>query len=434
MVDPEGMGQFSPLLDGPQQGRHPLGTEHDSGVWIEGEHHAGHPKFAPFLHYAPNQFLVPAVYTVENTNGYSAAASNNGGWDPVQSVPNTHGRNASPYTVAMNASQSRSGNRLPAPTASVLTRSGLVVVDKPAGMTSHDVVSKLRRVMRTKRVGHSGTLDPMATGVLVVGVERGTKFLAHVVTHDKRYEATVRLGTATVTDDMEGEVLSHTAPLQVSEEDIRRELQSLTGEIMQRPSSVSSIKVNGRRAHELVREGKEVVLPERPVTIFNLTVGDIRPLDKAGRRVSFHDASLEHIDVDISVHCSSGTYIRSIARDLGETLGCGGHLTALRRTSVGPFTIAQARTLDELNGAADNGTQPEDLLALHLDAAMVACFPTREISTMEGKDLALGKWLEPVGNKDIRAAVTPGGHAIALLKEKGKRAASVFVARPHGMN
>ena len=334
----------------------------------------------------------------------------------------------------MNASQSRSGNRLPAPTASVLTRSGLVVVDKPAGMTSHDVVSKLRRVMRTKRVGHSGTLDPMATGVLVVGVERGTKFLAHVVTHDKRYEATVRLGAATVTDDQEGEVLSRTAPIQVSEDDIRRELRSLTGEIMQRPSSVSSIKINGRRAHELVREGQEVVLPKRPVTVFSLTVGDFRPLDATGCPVSFHDAPLAFIDVDISVHCSSGTYIRSIARDLGEALGCGGHLTALRRTSVGPFTAAQARTLEDLSESAENGTQPEDLLALDLAAAMVTCFPSRKISTEEGEDLALGKWLEPVGNKDIRAAVTPEGHAIALIKEKGKRAASVFVARPHGMS
>ena len=334
----------------------------------------------------------------------------------------------------MNASQSRSASRLPAPTASVLTRSGLVVIDKPAGMTSHDVVSKLRRVMRTKRVGHAGTLDPMATGVLVVGVERGTKFLAHVVTNDKRYEATVRLGAATVTDDVEGDVLSRTAPVAVTEEGIRRELARQTGEIMQRPSSVSSIKINGRRAHELVREGHDVVLPERPVTIFSLHVGAIRPLDAAGHVVSFGDAAVDHIDVDIAVHCSSGTYIRSIARDLGEALKVGGHLTALRRTSVGPFTIAQATTLERLAKAAESGQQPEELLALDLDAAMTTCFPTRDISTQEGEELALGKWLEPVGNSGIRAAVTPEGRAIALVKEKGKRAASVFVARPQGLD
>lgn len=320
----------------------------------------------------------------------------------------------------MNASQSRSSNRLPAPTASVLTRSGLVVVDKPAGMTSHDVVAKLRRVMRTKRVGHSGTLDPMATGVLVVGVERGTKFLAHVVTHDKRYEATIRLGASTVTDDVEGEVLSRTNPGGVTDADITEALREQTGEIMQRPSSVSSIKVDGRRAHELVREGHDVMLPERPVTVFELTIGDIRRND-------------EYIDVDVAVHCSSGTYIRSIARDVGAVLGCGGHLIALRRTSVGPFTIGQARSLEDLTQAAEAGAEPENLLALDLDQAMTTCFPTREVTSAEGEDLALGKWLTPVGNEGIRAAVTPEGHAIALIKEKGKRAASVFVARPHGL-
>lgn len=320
----------------------------------------------------------------------------------------------------MNASQSRSSNRLPAPTASVLTRSGLVVVDKPAGMTSHDVVAKLRRVMRTKRVGHSGTLDPMATGVLVVGVERGTKFLAHVVTHDKRYEATIRLGASTVTDDVEGEVLSRTNPRGVTDKDITEALRDQTGEIMQRPSSVSSIKVDGRRAHELVREGHDVMLPERPVTVFELTIGDIRRND-------------EYIDVDVAVHCSSGTYIRSIARDVGAVLGCGGHLIALRRTSVGPFTIGQARSLEDLTQAAEAGAEPENLLALDLDQAMTTCFPTREVTSAEGEDLALGKWLAPVGNEGIRAAVTPEGHAIALIKEKGKRAASVFVARPHGL-
>lgn len=306
---------------------------------------------------------------------------------------------------------------------SVLDRSGLVVVDKPAGMTSHDVVSRLRRLFGTRRVGHSGTLDPMATGVLVVGIERGTRFLAHVVTHDKRYTATVRLGAATVTDDAEGEVTASASPLAlaaVTPDLLLGAFAAQSGEIMQRPSSVSSVKVNGRRAHELVRDGIEVVLPERPVTVFSLDVDEVRAVP-TGDGPGF-------IDVDIRVHCSSGTYIRSIARDVGVLLGVGGHLTALRRTSAGPFTIDEARTLDEL---ASEGQPPE--LSLSLDEAMVRCFPVRPVTDEEGDDLAMGKWLDPVGDDGVVAAVTPSGRAVALLEEKGRRAASVFVARPAGM-
>ena len=302
---------------------------------------------------------------------------------------------------------------------SILDRSGVVLVDKPSGPTSHDMVAKLRRIMGTRRVGHSGTLDPMATGLLVVGVERGTKFLAHVVAHDKRYEATVRLGAATHTDDAEGEVLSTAAPADLealTEERIRAAFDAQRGDIMQRPTSVSSIKIDGKRAHELVREGQEVVLPERPVTIFSLEVLD----------VVFGVDATSCIDVRISVHCSSGTYIRAIARDVGEALGVGGHLTQLRRTSVGPFDISEARTLEQLEKAPQ--------LSLNLDEAMVRCFDVREVSESEGVDLSLGKWLQPVGRKGVHAAVTPSGRAIALVEEKGKRAASVFVARPAGMD
>ncbi|MFR4188799.1 MAG: tRNA pseudouridine(55) synthase TruB [Corynebacterium variabile] len=315
----------------------------------------------------------------------------------------------------------------------VLDRSGLVVVDKPAGMTSHDVVSRLRRTFGTRRVGHSGTLDPMATGVLVVGIERGTRFLAHVVTHDKRYAATVRLGASTLTDDAEGEVLTtaDAATLaSLTEQQVRDAFARQTGEIMQRPSSVSSVKINGRRAHELVREGVDVVLPERPVTVFSLDVDAVR-------------ISEGSVEADIRVHCSSGTYIRSIARDVGAELEVGGHLTALRRTSAGPFDIAEARTLDELNRQKDavlasspDGTDPRGVspeLSLSLDGAMVRCFPVRNVTEDQGSALALGKWLEPVGDREVVAAVTPSGHAVALLEEKGKRAASVFVARPAGM-
>lgn len=306
----------------------------------------------------------------------------------------------------------------------ILARSGLVIIDKPAGMTSHDVVSRCRRIFGTRRVGHSGTLDPMATGVLVVGVERGTKFLTHVVTHDKRYEATVRLGASTVTDDVEGETVTTAAPQMLREltsERIHRAFAAQTGEIMQRPSSVSSIKVNGRRAHELVREGVDVVLPERPVTVHDLQVHDIRRGDS------------DAVEIDVSVHCSSGTYIRSIARDVGEELSVGGHLSALRRTSAGPFVVADARTLEDLSAVRDGTSRAPDL-TLDLDRAMTTCFPVREITDDQGVALSLGKWLEPVGTDGVHAAVTPQGRAVALLEEKGRRAASVFVARPAGMD
>lgn len=267
----------------------------------------------------------------------------------------------------------------------------------------------------------------MATGVLVVGIERGTKFLAHVVTHDKRYDATVRFGSATVTDDIEGDVIS-TAPAQamasLTIDGVRAAFAAQSGEIMQRPSSVSSIKVNGRRAHELVREGVDVILPERPVTVHELSVADVRISGEGPETVA---------EADISVHCSSGTYIRSIARDVGEALGVGGHLSALRRTSAGPFAVSEARTLDELFAVRDNtDTSPE--LTMSLDEAMSTCFPVRGVSDAEGDALSLGKWLSPVGMRGVYAAVTPDGRAVALLEEKGARAASVFVARPAGMD
>lgn len=333
----------------------------------------------------------------------------------------THSHPSSNSNDAPETTSVTRTKRTPLP-GTILERSGVVIVDKPAGMTSHDVVGKMRRIMGTRRVGHSGTLDPMATGVLVVGVERGTKFLAHVVTHDKRYEATVCLGAATLTDDMEGEVLTTASPdalRSLTEQQIREAFAQQSGEIMQRPSSVSSIKINGRRAHELVREGHDVVLPERPVIVHSLEVGEVVFLSDASSEQPYWQAT-------ISVHCSSGTYIRSIARDVGDALGVGGHLTALRRTSAGPFDIAEGRTLEEL------AEQPG--LSLTLDEVMARCFPVRDVSADEAKDLSLGKWLEPQGIKDVYAAVDPDGRGIALIKEKGDRAASVFVARPDGMS
>lgn len=294
-------------------------------------------------------------------------------------------------------------------TADPLSTSGVVVVDKPAGMTSHDVVARLRRIFGTRKVGHAGTLDPMATGVLVAGIERGTRLLAHLVADDKVYSATIRLGAATNTDDAEGEVVAEPGAAHITDDQIMAQVTALTGEIMQVPAKVSAIKIGGKRAHELVREGKEVEIPPRPVTVFNFAVSAIR------REGDF-------VDVDARVHCSSGTYIRSLARDMGEALGVGGHLTALRREASGPFTLAHARTLDELE---DNAA-----LSLTLDEALTAAWPTLEVSADEYAALAMGKWLAPRGLTGVHAAVGPDGRAVALVKEKGSRLSTTFVARP----
>ncbi|QGU02248.1 tRNA pseudouridine synthase B [Corynebacterium kalinowskii] len=290
-----------------------------------------------------------------------------------------------------------------------LANSGIVVVDKPAGMTSHDVVAKLRRAFGTRKVGHAGTLDPMATGVLVAGIERGTKFLAHMVAETKTYEATIRLGMATTTDDAEGTEVSRASAALVDDSSIDTFISQLTGDIMQRPSSVSAIKIDGKRAHERVRAGEDVVIPERPVTVFAFDVLDRRRDE-------------EFYDLDVRVHCSSGTYIRSLARDLGELTGVGGHLTALRRTAVGPFTLAHARTLAEIEESPS--------FSLTLDQALALSYPVLEVTEAEGADLAMGKWLEPRGLQGVHAAIMPNGQAVALVKEKGKRLSTVFVARP----
>lgn len=290
-----------------------------------------------------------------------------------------------------------------------LANSGIVVVDKPAGMTSHDVVAKLRRAFGTRKVGHAGTLDPMATGVLVAGIERGTKFLAHMVAETKTYEATIRLGMATTTDDAEGAELSRTNAALIDDTAIDTYVKQLTGDIMQRPSSVSAIKIDGKRAHELVRAGEEVIIPERPVTVFSFDVLERRRVE-------------EFYDLDVRVHCSSGTYIRSLARDLGGLLGVGGHLTALRRSSVGPFTLEHARTLSDIEQSPS--------FSLTLDDALALSYPVMQVTEAEGAALAMGKWLEPRGLKGVHAAVMPNGQAVALVKEKGKRLSTVFVARP----
>ncbi|MDK8798616.1 tRNA pseudouridine(55) synthase TruB [Corynebacterium coyleae] len=290
-----------------------------------------------------------------------------------------------------------------------LEKSGIVVVDKPQGLTSHDVVARLRRFFGTRKVGHAGTLDPMATGVLVAGIERGTKLLAHLVAEDKVYETTIRLGASTTTDDAEGEITETHDASEVTDDAIHEQIALLTGDIMQVPSKVSAIKIDGRRAHELVRAGEEVTIPPRPVTVHAFDVSEIR----------HHDGV---VDIDARVHCSSGTYIRSLGRDLGAALGVGGHLIALRRTSVGPFSIDDAHTLDALE---DNA-----VLSLTMDETLTRSWPVLDVTTDEYAALSMGKWLEPRGLKGVHAAVGPDGKAVALVKEQGKRLATVFVARP----
>jgi len=234
---------------------------------------------------------------------------------------------------------------------------GIVVVDKPAGLTSHDVVARMRRIAGTRKVGHAGTLDPMATGVLILGLERATRLLGHLALHDKTYEATIRLGVSTVTDDAEGDVVTVASAAGVTDSAVAQGIAALTGDILQRPSSVSAIKVDGVRSYARVRSGEDVDLPARPVTVSELRVVDLRRTDDV-------------IDLDVVVTCSSGTYIRALARDLGASLGVGGHLTALRRTRVGAFGLDRARTLEQLE---------ESLDLVPLADAVAAAFPRVDV-------------------------------------------------------
>jgi tRNA pseudouridine55 synthase len=240
--------------------------------------------------------------------------------------------------------------------------SGLVIVDKPGGLTSHDVVARIRRLAHTRRVGHAGTLDPMATGVLVIGIEKATRLLGHLTLTEKVYEATIRLGQSTSTDDAEGQPTGGSPAGGVTREALDTEIAKLTGEIQQVPSSVSAIKVNGQRAYKLTRAGEAPELAARPVTVYEFRVTATR---EAG----------DFLDVDATVRCSSGTYIRALARDLGAALGTGGHLTALRRTAVGPYTLAQARTLKDLEDQDEHQHQPPERLRLTPDAPAISQKP-----------------------------------------------------------
>ena len=262
--------------------------------------------------------------------------------------------------------------------------SGLVIVDKPSGVTSHDVVARIRRLAHTRRVGHAGTLDPMATGVLVIGIEKATRLLGHLMLTEKTYQATIRLGRSTTTDDAEGEPTGGSPATGVTRAALDQEVAKLTGEILQIPSSVSAIKVNGQRAYKLTRAGEAPELAARPVTIHEFLVTAIR-----------HEG--DFLDVDATIRCSSGTYIRALARDLGNSLATGGHLTALRRTAVGPYTLARAHPLEALENQNPPERVPVSPVAHH--AAAGAGTPPRSAAVSPGGPRSSGSFTanEPPG-------------------------------------
>ena len=284
------------------------------------------------------------------------------------------------------------------------TESGLVVVDKAGGMTSHDVVSRVRRLAGTRKVGHAGTLDPMATGVLVLGVNRATRLLGHLMLTEKAYDATIRLGVATTTDDAEGEVVTTAAAGGLDEPEVRAAAAEFIGDLQQAPTAVSAIKVDGKRAYQRVRDGEAVELKARPVTVHELVVHDVR-------------AAGEYLDLDVSVRCSSGTYIRAIARDLGARLGVGGHLTALRRTAVGPYDLAAAATLEEL---------ADDFRMMPIAEAARAAFPALELDDRQAGDVRVGRALD-LELAALSAVFAPDGEFLALYEPRGGVARPVAV-------
>lgn len=291
--------------------------------------------------------------------------------------------------------------------------SGLVIVDKAGGMTSHDVVSRVRRLAGTRKVGHAGTLDPMATGVLILGVERATRLLGHLMLTEKRYDATVRLGVTTTTDDADGEFVGQWNTAALDEDEVRAAFAEQVGELLQVPSAVSAIKVDGKRAYQRVRDGEDVELKARPVTVHELTVQRLRR-DAAG------PGGEMFIDVDIAVRCSSGTYIRAIARDVGRSLRVGGHLTALRRTAVGPYGLDVAHTLEEL---------AEDFAVLSIGEAARRAFPSLDLGEEQAQDVRYGRPLS-LSVETLSAVFAPDGEFLALYEPAGAvraKPAAVFV-------
>ncbi|MDO5735427.1 MAG: tRNA pseudouridine(55) synthase TruB [Propionibacteriaceae bacterium] len=284
--------------------------------------------------------------------------------------------------------------------------SGIVVVDKPGGLTSHQVVGKLRRLLGTRKVGHAGTLDPMATGVLILGVNRATRLLGHLALHDKSYLATIRLGERSTTDDAEGTVEAVADASHLKLATIDEACAPLRGRISQVPSSVSAIKVNGQRAYKLVREGETVELKSREVEVSQLDILDVRP----GEGVC---------DVDVEVTCSSGTYIRAIARDLGDSLGVGGHLSALRRTRIGGYDLTRSVVL---------GDEAPPLMPM-ADAARLS-FPCLEVDAEQAANILIGRRLDVPVPADVTGMISPDGELMALYRpdDGGSRPVAVLVA------
>ena len=285
---------------------------------------------------------------------------------------------------------------------------GFLVVDKDGGMTSHDVVAIARRSLGTRKVGHAGTLDPMATGVLVLGFGNGTRLLQYITDGDKSYSATVILGSSTVTDDAEGEVLSSATPeklVSARDEDIKRELAKMFGTILQRPSSVSAVKIDGERAHARVRAGEKFELPAREILISQLDVIEIRREE-------------DRICVDIEVTCSAGTFIRAIARDCGDALGVGGHLSALRRTRVASFTLENAVSINNLKSG--------EFSVLSIASVAMKTFPFRSVAEDEAIELSFGRALSESPSTEVTAAISHG-ELLALLKNEDDRARPIAV-------
>ncbi|WP_051105150.1 tRNA pseudouridine(55) synthase TruB [Catelliglobosispora koreensis] len=279
-------------------------------------------------------------------------------------------------------------------------------------MTSHDVVARVRRIAGTRKVGHAGTLDPMATGVLVLGVGRATRLLTYLVGADKVYEGTIRLGQSTITDDAEGEITATTPAAHVTDEQIHAQLKAMTGDVDQVPNAVSAIKVKGVRSYHRVRQGESFELPARRVRIERI---DVRNITRGG----------DQIDVDVEVACSSGTYIRAIARDLGAALGVGGHLTALRRTHVGNFTLRESRTLDQL-------ADLENPILLTLAEALAQALPTRKVDEAEAKTVSHGGPLSPAGIMGPYGVTGPDGTALAIMSDRDGKARSEVVFAVEG--
>ncbi len=284
---------------------------------------------------------------------------------------------------------------------------GLLLVDKAGGMTSHDVVARARRVLSVRKVGHAGTLDPMATGLLVLGVGAATRLLGHVGGHDKTYEATIRLGQSTLTDDREGTVLTTASAAHLDDGAILAALAAQTGPLQQVPSAVSAVKVEGRRSYDRVRAGEAVELAPRSVIVHELEVHRIAR------------AEPELVDVDVTVRCTAGTYIRAIARDAGAALGVGGHLTALRRTASGPFSVDRAAPVEEA-GAALLAGGGDGFLGLAEAATTV--FPVRPVPEEDARALAFGQRIPATGAPGLHAAVDLEGRLCALVEDAGSSA------------